>query len=60
MFRILAVLLAFYIAGCLVAGSVYGRRGAWGRRWRREEDPFGYWSAVGAYVVLAIAMFFLF
>jgi len=60
MFKILAILLAIYIARCLMSGSVYGRSGAWGRSWRRGEDPVGYWSAVGAYVVLAIALFFVF
>jgi len=59
-FRIFAVLLAVCIARCLMSGCVYGRSGAWGRRWCRHEDPVGYWGAVGAYAVLAIALFFVF
>jgi hypothetical protein len=60
MFKILAVLLACYVARCLVTGDVYGRSGAWGRSWNRNREPFGFWGAVGSYCVLALAMFFIF
>jgi len=32
----------------------------WGRTLRRVEDTTGYWSAIGAYVVLAVLLLFIF
>jgi hypothetical protein len=60
MFKMLALLLALYVARCLVVGNVYGRSGPWGRSWSRATEPLGYWGALGSYSVLALAMFFVF
>ena len=59
MFKILEVVLAVYVARCIVTGDVYGRSGLWGRSWRRDEDALGYWSAVGAYGALVLMLIFL-
>ena len=60
MFKILAVLVAVYVARSLVTGSVYARSGWWGRTFRRSQDGWRYWSAIVAYSVLVIMLFFAF
>jgi hypothetical protein len=59
-FTVLGVLVAAYVAYALAIGAVYAKSGAWGRSYRRDEDALGYWSAIGAYTVLAIMLIFLF
>jgi len=60
MFKILGVLLAIYIVHCLTTGAVFAKRGPWGRTFRRDENAFGYWGAIGSYVVLALALLLFF
>jgi hypothetical protein len=60
MFKLLGALLALYVVQCLVTGAVFAKSGPWGRTYRRDEDSLGYWGAVGAYVVLVLALFFVF
>jgi len=60
MFKILAVLVAIYVAYSLATGSVYARSGWWGRTFQRSEDGWRYWSAIAAYSVLVILLFFVF
>ena len=59
-FKGLGVLLACYVAQALWAGSVYARWRAWGRTFTRAADAFGYWSAIGSYCLLSLALLFLF
>ena len=56
----LAVLVAIYVAYSLATGSVYARSGWWGRSFSRSEDGWSYWSAIVAYSVLVILLFFVF
>lgn len=60
MFRVLGVLLACYVAQALVSGNVYSKSGPWGRTFRRDENAPGYWAAVAAYTLLALALIFIF
>ncbi len=56
----LGLLLSAYVVQALMAGTVYGKSGLWGRMYRRDQSPFAYWSAVAAYSVLALALTFAF
>lgn len=60
MFKILGAALLCYVAISFATGEVYARDRAWGRTYRREENPWNYWSALVIYSLLAMAMFFLF
>ncbi|HET7546810.1 MAG TPA: hypothetical protein VFJ86_03530 [Usitatibacter sp.] len=60
LFKVLGVLVAAYAGYGLATGTIYGRSGIWGRTWRRDEDAWGYWSAIVAYLVLALMLIFLF
>lgn len=60
MFKVLAVLLALYVLQALATGTVYGKSGVWGRTHRRDAQPRHYWSTIGAYAVLTLALAFVF
>ena len=60
MFKALGALLALYVAYALRTGDVYAKAGVGGRRYRRNLDPLRYWSAVGSYSVLVLALFLVF
>ncbi|HTY17904.1 MAG TPA: hypothetical protein VMH82_09270 [Myxococcota bacterium] len=59
-FRLLGVLLALYVVYGMANGEVYARSGVWGRTFRRDEDAWGYWSAIAAYTALTLALLFYF
>ena len=60
LFDILGILLACYVSYSLFTRSVYAKPGPWGRTLRRDEDAFAYWSAIVSYVLLSIALVFIF
>jgi hypothetical protein len=60
LFKILGVLLACYVIQALRTGAVYAKSRGWGRTYMRVDDPFGYWSAIGAYGMLSLALVFVF
>jgi hypothetical protein len=39
---------------------VHAKYRAWGRTFRREDDARSYWSAIGAYSVVAALLLFYF
>jgi hypothetical protein len=57
---LLGVLHALYVVRTKVAGAVYAKSGIWGRTFRRDDDRFGFWSAIVAYSLLSLAMLFVF
>jgi hypothetical protein len=59
-FKLLGAAVGFYLLYALSTGAVYARSRAWGRAFRRAEDATGYWSAIGAYAVLAVMLLFVF
>jgi len=60
LFKLLGVLLACYVALALQNGVVFAKSGPWGRYFRRDDDRFGYWSAIVCYVLLSLALIFVF
>lgn len=60
LFRLLGILLACYVALALQRGVVYAKSGPWGRHFDRDDDPFHYWSAIVCYVLLSLALLFVF
>jgi hypothetical protein len=59
-FRPLGVVISRYVAYALARGEIYARSGIWGKAFRRDENEFGYCSAVISYGLLASALVFLF
>jgi hypothetical protein len=59
-FKVLAVVVALYVAYALGVGKVYARRGPWGVAWTRSEHPFWYWSTIVIYMILSAALMFVF
>ncbi len=59
-FKVPGVLLALYVGHALVRGAVYARTGIWGRSFRRDGEPWSYWSAIMAYSLLSLALMFIF
>ncbi len=60
LFKLLGILLACYVALSLERGVVYAKSGPWGRHFHRDEDKYGYWSAIVCYVLLSLALIFIF
>lgn len=60
MFRLGGLLLAGYIARCLVRGEVFAKSGVWGKACHRGEQPFEYWSTMAVYTCLTLALLFWF
>lgn len=60
LFALLGVLLALYAVSCVVTGSVVVKWGPGARRFRREEDPRRFWTGVGVYALLALALVLVF
>jgi hypothetical protein len=60
LFKLLGVAVGCYVAYGLRTGAIYAKSRAWGRTFRRDEEPFGYWSAIAAYVFLAGMLLFVF
>jgi hypothetical protein len=60
MFRIFGIVLLCYVGYCFLAGQVYGRYHAWAKTFGRDTDPWHYWSTLAIYILLAIALIFLF
>ena len=59
-FQLLGVAVACYVAIGLATGEVVAKSGLFARRLRRDEDRFGYWSAIGVYALLSAALLFWF
>ncbi len=56
LFDLLGVLLALYTAYSVHRGRVYGKSGAGGHTWQREEDPNGFWTLIAIYAVLSVLL----
>jgi hypothetical protein len=56
LFDLLGVLLGLYTAYSAWRGRVYGKSGAGGRSWRRDEDPRGFWTLIAIYAVLSVLL----
>lgn len=59
-FVLLGVLLFLYVAACVLRGSVVVSWGPGARTFRREEHPRWFWTGVGIYALLALALVLVF
>ena len=60
LFSLLGIFVLCYAAYGLATGEIYGRYHAWGRTFRRDGEPWLYWSTIVAYILLGIALIFIF
>jgi hypothetical protein len=60
MFKMLGLAVGLYVGYGLLTREVYAKSGISGRIFRRDDDPRGYWSAIVAYSLLALALLFVF
>jgi hypothetical protein len=60
MFKLLGGIVLCYVAYSLYTGRTFAKRGPWGRSFARDAQPFGYWSALAVYVLLAAALITVF
>jgi hypothetical protein len=60
LFKLLGLLLACYVALALQRGVVFAKSGPWGRSYWRDVDGLAYWSAIVCYVLLSVALIFIF
>ena len=56
LFDLLGVLLGLYTAYSVYRGHVYGKSGAGGRTWQRDEDPNGFWTMIAIYAALSMLL----
>jgi hypothetical protein len=60
MFKLLGVAVLGYVGYSLYAGRTFAKAGVGGRWLRRGEQPFGYWSTLAIYTLLAAALLTVF
>ena len=56
MFKVLGIILAIYTVYAAIAGEVYAKSGASGRKVSRQETPTYFWVVVAIYSALSIAL----
>lgn len=56
MFKVLGVLLAVYVTFAVFRGEVYARSGMWARMIKREDSASYFWTVIGIYYALALAL----
>lgn len=56
MFKLLGVLLAIYTVSAAVAGEVYAKSGMTGRTVSKQDSPKYFWSVIGIYAALSVAL----
>jgi len=59
-FDLTGVLVALYVVASVVSGHVYVRHRAWGKRLHRADEPRQYWTGIGVYALLAVALITVF
>jgi hypothetical protein len=59
-FKALGMFVLGYAAYGVATGQVYGRYRAWGRTFRRDGEPWLYWSTICVYTLLGLALVFAF
>lgn len=60
MFKIIGVILAFYVGYALLNGSVYAKSGMRSREILREDTPVYFWTVIVIYALLSMALIFVF
>lgn len=60
MFKILGVVVAFYVLYAAFSGKVVAKSGPWGRIVSRDESPKYFWVVIMIYSVMSIALLTIF
>lgn len=60
MFKILGTILAIYTVYAAVDGNVFAKSGVSGRTISRDESPAYFWTLIGIYGLLSIALMTVF
>jgi hypothetical protein len=60
MFDLLGIALAAYVVLAVAQGAVYAKRAAWGERIERASEPGRFWTVIGIYSALVVALITLF
>lgn len=60
MFKVLGVLLAFYVVYAVTSGQVYAKSGPGGRMVTKLASPRYFWIVIAIYAALSIALMILF
>lgn len=60
MFKGLGILLIIYVLYGIYCGGIYAKDGPGGRMFYRTEEPGRYWIIISVYVLLAIALIYIF
>ena len=60
MFKILGALVAIYTLWAAWAGEVIAKDGPWGRKVLRQDSPRYFWTVIGIYSALSVALFTVF
>jgi hypothetical protein len=56
MFKALGVVLAAYVTLAVFRGEVYAKSGMWGRTIKRVDSASYFWTVIGIYCALALAL----
>jgi hypothetical protein len=60
MFKVLGILLAAYVMFAGFRGEVFAKSGVWGGTIKRTESTAYFWTVVGIYAALSLALMFFF
>ena len=60
MFKTLGVLLAVYVTFAVFRGEVYAKSGIGGRTIKRVDSASYFWTVIGIYCALALALVIVF
>lgn len=60
MFKALGIAVALYALYAAATGEVYAKAGAWGRTVSRADSPEYFWVVIAVYLLLALALLFIF
>jgi len=60
MFKALGIVVGLYVIYAAQKGEVFAKSGVWGRTIKRDESPKYFWTIIGIYAFLSLALFFVF
>ena len=60
MFKAIGLLLIIYVIYSAYKGEVYAKKGPGGQMYYRTETPKYFWTIIGIYTGLSLALFFIF
>ena len=56
MFKALGILVAIYTVYAAKQGEVFARSGIWGRTISKTDSPAYFWTVIGVYALLSVAL----